>query len=213
MAENEVEEILDSLLPEAEETQPETKDSDPASPEESPSAVLEQRLHDTQAAFHELSEKNAHMQGQLDAISSQEQPPDPVDLDKLKEQFREDPGSVVEYMADREKSLRQELASVIVERDQRLDQTIQRADPAFDLIQQKIKILKQDPDFTGFEDKQLAVIARKSLKKVTRVPGAAGGRAAETTQPTTTEVEVPEAAYAALIQGSGYTVEEKKDGD
>ena len=82
-------------------------------------------------------------------------------------------------------------------------------DPAHELIQKKVQVLKQDPDFANVDESVLTLVAKKSLKKTKRVPGAAGGRPAETA-PQTTNVEVPDSAYQQVIEGAGYNVEEAK---
>jgi len=211
MPEEEVDDIVDSILTDTDDTQPEEPDSAEEAPETPEKAQIEKRLRDTQAALHELATKNARLEGQLEALSNQPPPTQaPEDIEKIKEALREDPSKAIELMEERENRLRQELASVLAGQEQKNKRMAMEANPAHELISKKVEALSRDPDFKDFSEDQLYVLAKKSMKKVARMPGPPGGRAAETVKTPPKEVEVDPDAYAQLIQGAGYNVEESK---
>lgn len=210
MPESEIEDIVDSLVQD-EADDPEKGEADsggtpPADPTELDS--LKQRLSETQKAFHQLSEQNAHLRGQLEVINSQQPETPKVDMDKLKEDIREDPSKVLDILAEENRKLRQELAEVVVNSQRELTKTIRSTDPAHELIRSRIDSLRQHPDLADMDDETLERVARATIKRK-RIPGPVGGGRSPTPAPRPEDAEVPDGALRVLMEGAGYNTEDK----
>lgn len=101
-------------------------------------------------------------------------------LEQLKEQFDEDPSSIIDLMMQREQALEQKLANVLKQRDEfLLKKTLPNGGQPAQEVQDLAQRLKQLPQYAGFSDENLLVVAEtlKPIKaRLGRVPASTSSR-------------------------------------
>jgi len=137
---------------------------------------------DTKEAFTKASMEKAELMGRLKALEETQaaKPAEPDWLEQIDTNaLKEDPVA----MRDALIKLRGEVANALRMRDDMYESRLKTLDPSIVAMKDKIAELKQDTDYQGFSDAQLAVIAKKGNKKSeTHTPqgGVGGGRRAAT---------------------------------
>lgn len=173
----------DEVLPDDEEHKPDEgpesakADKDSPESEDQDPTVLSKRLKDTQKKFTQIAQEKAELArqfamltGRVDEISrSREKKTEEVspfaylDDEKTVGELLDDPKNVRDVL----KRTLGVIADMVQTRDQallgRMVQEIESRDPTIREVKAKIEELKQDPDYDGFSDRQLAVIAKKNV--------------------------------------------------
>lgn len=149
--------------------------------------VLKQRLKDTQKAFHstreELSKTTRELDklsGKVEVLANQKAPTEAEIKDWLEEFSDEDIQANPAKNKEIIKKLRGELGGVFKARDEwlmsQVKTMIDKSRSMQDIDVEAIEKLKADPDYEGFSEEQLAVIAKKTAKPAQKLPPSIGGR-------------------------------------
>uniref|UniRef100_A0A6M3KSQ8 Uncharacterized protein n=1 Tax=viral metagenome TaxID=1070528 RepID=A0A6M3KSQ8_9ZZZZ len=130
-----------------------------ASEEQEQIESLTKQLNDTKGAFAKSQEELHKLQGKLEAHTEtgRETGPDWLDEVDASEAVAE-PGK---FTVDVIRKLRDEIAGVIIARDNFIKQQLEAGSAEHLLLKPVIDRLKADPDYAGFSLQQLAVIAKK----------------------------------------------------
>lgn len=167
-------------------------DDDALPPEEDSAEVAStvdaksaKRVADAQAALTRANQEKADMarelaelRGRVDQISIDRQPKQTQEAQKdifdrpefSEDEILNDPKNVRNALME----MRSQIVSLIDLRDRAYDERIARNDPAVIQQREAIAELRKDPDFSGFNDAALAVIAKKMPAKA-RADGFSGG--------------------------------------
>lgn len=128
---------------------------------------------------------------------------DADDIDKLKEQFEENPSAIVDLMLQREARLEQKLADVLQRRDQyfmgQLGKSKENQIPKE--IRDLAEKLGTHPDYQGWSSEQLLTVAKTLkpyAKRVERSPAMTGSRPLAMTASNTEVEKVSKSALEAM---------------
>ena len=195
-------------LSDAEKTAP-TGDAGPASQDSQPSTE-EKRVRDAQAALTKKSQEAAQLKSEVDTLKGQvetlikmgrqpETPQPPQRKNILEDEERlttllDDPKNVAMLLEEQKR----EILETLVLRDRAFYEELDKRDPSVRQLKGKIEELKKDPDFDGFSEMQLAVLAKKQIGTSREEPeeiddgfrgSPAGGRRVEAKSKTETDRE------------------------
>lgn len=138
----------------------------------------EKRVKDAQAALTRANQEKAELKkrlelldakldGVLHATQKPKDEPNPfgwIDDEKELEEVYSDPKN----LAKREKRMLQTLVQVLETRDSALTEMllseVKKVDPTRRELAEKVAELREDPDYEGFSEDQLVVLARKAAK-------------------------------------------------
>lgn len=155
------------------------EDQDSQTDDQKESATLEKRFKDTQAAFTRIAQEKkalekelAEVKGKVDAViamrgvnEERETEPAPfsyLDDDEAVGSLLDDPKNVRDAM----KKVVSDVAKILDLRDRAILGELERRDPTTRELGSKIAELRKDPDYEGFSDRQLAVLAKKQITRI-----------------------------------------------
>jgi hypothetical protein len=167
--------------------QPDTQDTAESSKDTQPDKIEVSRYKDLQGAYTRSQQELKELRSSLDQLrgevvatnrntklAADEQPTRSwIDDEKIADEVRNDPASVVKLI----KTLREEFAQILQMRDAHYEEKMTNFDPAIVSVRETINELKKDPDYKGFNDRQLSVIAKKMKSSESDGDSAAARRA------------------------------------
>ncbi len=169
--------LEDEIIESEPESEEEGEDYDPLT--ESDPKRLQKMLRDAKAALTKKSMEAAEMQGRLKAVEDREQYSAESAEDWL-DSYSDDDIADMSSMKDIIKKFRGEVVEAFGEFGRRTQAQMQAYDPEMRELQDEIEELRVDPDYQGFSDAQLKVIARKgrNLNQARKPRGSVGGKRA-----------------------------------
>jgi len=160
--------------------EPTGKASSPSG-EDTPNDPYEKRYKDLQAHTTRVEQENktfrdsmARLEGRFEQFTSQnQQSEEAVDLfsDVDLDDIRDDPATIIDVIRQQEAMRGQQFVEMLEARDRAILAQIRLLAPDHDAIHSKVEELRSDPDFRGFGDEQLEVLARKQLKTTPKAAG------------------------------------------
>ena len=132
----------------------------------------------------------------------------------LKQRFEDDPSAIVELMLEREGVLEQKLADVLTRRDRHYESLLQTQRETKEIpadVQKLVDVLKQRPEYKGWEDDKLVTVARSFLPIASRMRGGrppAGNGSGASRLPLTADSKAVQKVHQSALDAMGYGEDE-----